>query len=333
MSRRARRPATALALALAMGVSGLSGCAAFSEDSASGAAGSGGTGESGRVSVVVGLYPLQFLAERVGGDDVTVADLTSPGQEPHDLELSPAQVAQVEDADVVLYEQGLQASVDAALAQAPSGTGLDVGPVAGLEPIGHDGHDASDPDEQHEQHEQHEEGGSGDLDPHFWQDPLKMAAVAEALADRLSEVDPEHAADYAARAAALDADLRDLDTAYAEGLADCARDTVVVSHDAFGYLSRYGLDFEPISGLSPDAEPTPADLARLQQVIEEDGITTVFGERLVSPALSRTLADDMGITAAVLDPVEGLTDETADQDYLSLMRGNLAALQAANGCS
>jgi len=107
---------------------------------------------------------------------------------------------------------------------------------------------------------------------------------------------------------------------------------VVVSHDAFSYLERFGLHIEGIAGLSPEAEPTPADLARLQDLIGSEGITTVFSERLVSQRLSQTLADDMGITTAVLDPIEGLSDETSDEDYLSLMRENLSALELANGC-
>jgi zinc transport system substrate-binding protein len=107
---------------------------------------------------------------------------------------------------------------------------------------------------------------------------------------------------------------------------------VVVSHDAFGYLSRFGLQIEGIAGLSPDAEPTPADLARIQDLIRTEGITTVFSEQLASPRLAETLADDLGVTTAVLDPIEGLSDETAGEDYLSLMRQNLAALEEANGC-
>ena len=106
----------------------------------------------------------------------------------------------------------------------------------------------------------------------------------------------------------------------------------MVSHDAFGYLSRYGIEVAPIAGLSPDAEPTPAGLAALQQLIRDDGITTVFGERLASPALTESLADDTGVDTAVLDPIEGLTDETSDDDYLSLMHQNLTALEEANGC-
>ncbi len=106
----------------------------------------------------------------------------------------------------------------------------------------------------------------------------------------------------------------------------------MVSHDAFGYLSKYGLEVAPVAGLSPEAEPTTAVLADLQELIEHDGITTVFSERLASPRFVEALARDAGVDAAVLDPVEGLSDETADEDYLSLMRENLAVLRQANGC-
>ena len=159
-----------------------------------------------------------------------------------------------------------------------------------------------------------------------------MGDLGDAVAEELAEVDPDHAEDYRANAADLRADLEALDAEYADGLARCERDTVVVAHDAFGYLSRYGLEFEPIAGLSPDAEPTPADLAHLQEVIDDEGLTTVFYESLVSPDIAEQLARDTGAEVGVLDPVEGLTDETAGEDYLSLMRQNLTALEEANGC-
>jgi zinc transport system substrate-binding protein len=306
-----------LASALLLGTTG---CAAFSND----APGTGGPG----VHVVAAFYPLQFVAERVAGGHADVVDLTKPGAEPHDLELSVGQTAQVITADVVVYERGLQAAVDDAVEQAHGVPTVDAGAVAGLEPASHDGHD----DTGHGSLGGEEPTDLGDLDPHFWQDPLKLAKVADAVAGALADADPAHAADYRANAARLDQQLTRLDQDYANGLRDCARDTIVVSHDAFGYLGRYGLHIEPISGLSPDAEPTPADLARLQQLIKDDGITTVFGERLASPQLAQSLAHDMGVTTAILDPIEGLSSETSRDDYLSLMRQNLAALQEANRC-
>jgi zinc transport system substrate-binding protein len=159
-----------------------------------------------------------------------------------------------------------------------------------------------------------------------------MADLADLVAARLGRVDPAHAAAFDANAARLRRQLTALDTAYAEGLADCARHTVVVSHEAFGYLAKYGLRLESVAGLSPGAEPTPADLARLQELIGTDGITTVFSERLGSPRVTASLARDTGVASAVLDPIEGLSDQTPGADYLSLMRENLRALENANGC-
>ena len=282
----------------------LGGCSAFDDDSTS----------AGGVTVATAFYPLQFVTERVAGEHAEVENLTAPGGEPHDLELTVKETAQVAGADLVVYQRGFQPSVDDAVDENAGGAVLDVASVVDLVPFQDHGVD------------------SPEDDPHFWQDPLLVADVADAVADQLAEVDPDHAADYRANAADLRSDLEALDQEYADGLADCTRDTVVVSHDAFGYLQRYGLQMETILGLSPDSEPTPADLGRLQDLIRSEGITTVFSESLVSPDVAEQLARDTGVSSAVLDPIEGLSDETADEDYLSLMQTNLGALEEANGC-
>jgi len=296
------RVRAALFLASVMLASGLSGCSS--------------DGSDGKLKIAAGFYPLQYAAQRVAGDTAEVTNLTQAGQEPHDVGLSVKQTAEVADADLVVYEKGLQPAVDDAVESTASGATVDAAAVVHLEPF------AVGDDRE----------GEGDLDPHFWQDPERMADLGDAIADQLGEIDPDHAADFHANAVAFRADLATLDREYADGLAHCTRSTIVVSHDAFGYLGKYGVRLAPIAGLSPDAEPTPADLAHLHDLIQSDGITTVFSERLVSPKLSETLASDLGITTAVLDPIEGLTDETAGDDYLSLMRTNLAALQQANDC-
>ncbi len=312
------RVATAVAAALA-----LSGCGAL------GVGDPGGPGSG--VTVVTAFYPLEYVVERVGGDLVDVENLTAPGGEPHDLSLSVRQTAEVAGADLVVYLADFQTAVDDAVEQTAEGEALEAGAVVDLEPAA-EGHDHAE-EETGEESGEDESHDHGPLDPHFWLDPLRMAELGDAVAASLGRVDGDHADAYSANAAELRADLESLDTAYADGLSACDRTTTVVSHDAFGYLAKYGLDMEPIAGLSPDAEPTPSDLAHLQEVVEEDGITTVFSERLASPRLTETLADDMGIETAVLDPIAGLTDETADEDYLSLMESNLAALETANGCA
>jgi zinc transport system substrate-binding protein len=286
------------------------------------AACSAGEKESGRLQVVAAFYPLQYAAERVAGKHADVVNLTHPGQEPHDLELDVPATRALADADLVVFEKGLQAAVEQTAAQNATGTLLDVTDVVKLHAI--TAHDYESPHGGEEEH--------GDLDPHFWQDPMLMAQLGDAIADKLARIDPTNAADYRANAEALTADLTKLDTDYRSGLAGCARSTVVASHDAFEYLGKYGLHIEPIAGLSPDAEPAPSDIARLQQLVRQQGITTIFSERLASPKLSQTIAHDTGARTAVLDPIEGLSSKDAKDDYLSLMRDNLTSLEKANGC-
>ena len=260
------------------------------------------TGAGTGRQAVAAFYPLEWK----------VTNLTQPGTEPHDLSLSIPQTAELADAELVVLQGGFQPAVDKAVEIDSSAAVVDVADVVDLLP-------ARGP-------------GVATADPHFWLDPLLMSDLGDAVADQLTQIDPDGAATYDANAEALRAKMTDLDRAYTDGLASCAIDHVVVSHAAFDYLSRYGLQFEAIAGLSPDAEATAADLARLQQLVRTEGVTTVFSERLVSAKVSETLARDTGTTTDVLDPIEGLSDETAGQDYVSLMEANLAALRKASQC-
>jgi zinc transport system substrate-binding protein len=272
---------------------------------------------AGKLNVVAGFYPFAFLAERIGGDHVGVRNLTKPGAEPHDLELTPSQVAAVAGADLAIYEKSLQPSVDSAVAQNKPKASLDVATVVHLEDHGDLG----------------EGGGSHSGDPHVWLDPVHFRKVADAVAGALVKADPAHAADYQANAARLDAQLTQLDSDYRSGVATCQRKEIVTSHAAFGYLAeRYGLVQVPIAGLSPEDEPSAAHLAQIENLIRAKGVTTVFFETLASPKTAESLAKDTGTKAAVLDPIEGVADP-AHHDYLSVMRDNLTALQSALGCS
>ena len=280
---------------------------------------------AGALKLAASFYPLAYVSERVAGEHADVVTLTSPGVEPHDLELNVRQTAEVVDADLVVYEKGLQPAVDEAVAQNGADQVVEVTGSVSLEEAAPEAHE----DESAEEHADH---GDESHDLHFWLDPDRMTRLAAAVRDKLSAVDPKHAADYRANFDAFRTDMKRLDADYRAGLADCRADTVVVSHDAFGYLEKYGLHFESIAGLSPDAEPSAAHLSRLGDLIREEGITTVFTETLASPALADTLARDLDLETAVLDPIEGLSDATAGEDYVSLMRSNLEKLRSANRC-
>jgi len=264
----------------------------------------------GKLTVVTAFYPLQFLSERIGGDAVTVTNLTKPGAEPHDVELNPRQVGQVADAGLAVYLSGFQPAVDAAVEQEAKGRSFDVGTVVDLLPL----------------------AGGKTMDPHVWLDPVRFATIADHLAVRLGQADPAHAAGYTARAEALHADLDELQAAYANGLATCQRRELVTSHAAFNYLAtRYGLTQVGITGISPEAEPSPRRLAQVAAQARGTGTTTIFFETLVSPKVADTIAREVGARTAVLDPLEGLTEPNAD--YFTVMRANLSALETALGCS
>ncbi|SCE97980.1 zinc transport system substrate-binding protein [Micromonospora coriariae] len=278
-----------------------------------------------RVDVVAAFYPLQFLAERIGGDAVRVTNLAKPGAEPHDLELTPSQVGQVSEAELIVYLKGFQPAVDDAVAQNGDDRTFDVTSVQPLLDASAGGHDHEGEEGRAEEH--------GGKDPHVWLDPTRLAAIGDQLAQRLGKADPDHAADYTARSAALRGDLTALDGEFTQGLRTCQRREIVTSHAAFGYLAdRYRLEQVGITGLSPDVEPSPQRLAQVIEEAKEHRASTIFFETLVSPKVAETIAGQVGARTAVLDPIEGLAAGSG-ADYLSVMRTNLQTLRTALSCS
>lgn len=325
-------------LGLTAGALLLAGCADDSAPSSAPTTTAAATG--GVVEVAAGFYPLAYVAEAVGGDRVSVTNLTRPGAEPHDLELAPRDVAMLTEADLVVHLAGMQPAVDDAVA-AEDVVAFDVTEAADLSltyrPGAHeDEHPEDDGHADEDEHADDKDGEEGEetVDPHFWLDPLRLAAVGEAVAERLAEVDPAGAQEYAAGAEDLTAELTALDAELAAGLSDCRVPVLVTSHNAFGYLAdRYGFEQVGISGLSPEDEPDPRTVAEVAELVQERGVTTVYSETLVDPAVAQTVADEAGAQVAVLDPLEGLTDASAGDDYPSVMRANLEVLRAGQECA
>jgi zinc transport system substrate-binding protein len=263
--------------------------------------GGGSAGAPAKETVVASFYPLAYAAEEVGNGGIDVENLTPAGAEPHDLEVSPQDVAAIREADLVLLlGDGFQPQLEDA-----AGTGKKVlrlldTPGLALRPDG---------------------------DPHVWLDPLRYAKIVGRIGQALQRPDA---------AARLQARLRDLDGEYRTGLAHCERHEIVTSHEAFGYLAeRYGLEQVAITGLSPEVEPEPAKLQKVVELVRERGVTTIYFETLVSPRIAETVARETGARTAVLNPIEGLTKNEISQgeNYFSLMRTNLRTLREGLGCS
>jgi zinc transport system substrate-binding protein len=265
--------------------------------------------------VVASFYPLAEASQRIGGPDVVVRNLTPSGAEPHDLELTSAQIDELIDADVVVYlGRGFQPGLEDALTKTHAER-FD----------GMAGQDLRKSDEA--------EGPSAD--PHVWLDPHRWSDIVARIGDVFAKADTSHASAYKRRAREYSSRIAEVDAAFRAGLASCRSKTIVTNHAAFGYLSaRYGLRQEAISGLTPEAEPDPARLAELADLVERDHVSTIYTETLVSPKVAQTLARETGVGTATLDPLEGLTKEDIDagKDYASVMRRNLEILRTGLGC-
>lgn len=317
-------PVLAIAAAMALMLSACGTGGAGSADSAEGA-------EGAVLEVAAAFYPLQLAVKRVGGDRVAVTSLTTPGAEPHDVELTPREVGRLAGADLVVYLSGFQPAIDAGVEAAATPAGFDVSEHADLTLAAtDDGHDHSG--ESEADHAAHTDGQASD--PHFWLDPIRYVSVAEAIADRLAELDPEGADEYAANATEFTTELEALDEEFATTLMTCTHRELVTGHAAFGYLAdRYDLTQVGISGLSPDLEPSATQIRDLVEHVRESGVTTVYAETLVSPALTETIAREAGVRVAVLDPIEGISDASAGADYFEVMRVNLQTLRTGQECS
>ena len=305
---------TSLPVAALAGLLVLAGCTSTPEEQPSGSDAASATRASdGTVTIVADVYPSAFAAEVIGGDAVEVVLLTSPGVEPHDLELSPQQITQIAEADLVAYVPGLIPAVEQAVAQVAADRGVDV--TAGITRL--TGADAGESTT----------AGDGTTDPHVWLDPPNMATMGQNIADALTArgLGDTWETDRLSEAMAV------MDDMFSTKLADCSITPMVVSHAAFGYLAEaYGFDQYGISGLSPEAEPSPARIADMARLVRDEDVTTIYLESLLPPGAANTIAAETGVATATLDPIEGSTD---GKTYLMLMRENLASLYAGQGCT
>ncbi|MBZ4318106.1 metal ABC transporter substrate-binding protein [Streptomyces huiliensis] len=320
-SRSPRITGIAVALAAALGLGTLTACGSDERSTAG----------DGKLDVVASFYPMEFLVRQIGGDHVHVTGLTKPGQEPHDLELKPRQVASLEKADAIVYLKGLQPAVDEAIEQSGAKNVADAASLTHLETHGDevDGHEHGDHGD-HDEHGGH--GHEGAADPHIWLDPVKYAEVAQGVNRTLAKAAPDHREIFQKNTDILVGRLKELNTKFADGLRNRASDTFITTHAAFGYLAeRYGLTEEAVSGVDPEAEPSAARIKDLHKLAKDHHVNTVFFETIASPATAKTIAGDLNLRTDVLDPLEGITDHSKGHDYFEVMESNLTALRKALG--
>lgn len=308
---------SALVCACTLSLSLLTGCGTQPADTAAG---------DGRLRVLTSFYPMYDFACKIGGDCVDVTNMVPSGTEPHDWEPSTNDLKNLEKADVFIYNGADMEPWADDLLVSRSDTLRVVEASENVELRTTDG--------EHEHAHEHEgaDHHHGDFDPHVWLDPENAKIEMEAIRDALCAADPENSTVFQSNYEKYAAELDALDAEFREKLAPLPNRTIVVAHEAFGYLcDAYGLTQVGIEGLSPDSEPDPGRMAEVIDFVREHSISTIFFEELVSPKVAEAIASETGAQAKMLSPLEGLSDEqaAAGADYFSVMHDNLAALMEA----
>ncbi len=283
-----------------------------------------------KVSVVASFYPLYFFAQEIGGDKADVRNITPAGAEPHDYEPTPQDLVMIQNSNLlVLNGAGLESWGADILTSVPAEKVVIAGEVfATLEGEVHE-------DEEHEE-EDESEAEERVADPHVWLSPEIAIRIVDRIEQGYAKIDPENAQYYADNATSLTSRIAELDTKYRQGLAQCISRDIVTSHAAFGYLAQeFDLRQVPISGLSPEEEPSTRELAEIADFAKTNNFTYIFFESLASPKLSQAIATEVGAQTLVLDPIEGLTasDIASGNNYFTVMENNLVNLQTALQCT
>lgn len=334
LNRHARGVLAALAALLAvLLVLGLAGCGAKGPDAAAASAAAAQTDSGAKVRVVTSFYAMEDFAKRVGGDDIEVTNLVPAGTEPHDWEPSATDMQTIQDADLFVYNgASMEHWVDDTLSSLGSQAPKAVKASDGIQLLAGDHHDHGDAATDAAETVADGATDKAEVDPHVWLNPENAKVELANIRDALSEVDPAHKDDYAKNFETYAAKMDQLDKDFRDRLSGVPNKTIVVAHEAFGYLcDAYGLTQVPITGMDAEGEPDAQTMASIIDQVKSQNIKVIFSEDLVSPKVAKQIADATGATCEVLSPIEGLTDEQIAQgeDYFSVMESNLDELMKA----
>lgn len=279
---------------------------------------SGNSMESKKIQIFTSFYPLYFFTHSIAGDKADVHNITPPAAEPHDYEPTAQEIAKISQSKMLVINGGKFESWGEKIKYILSGTNvLIVTAGVGLPNL------------------QTSENGKIIQDPHAWIDPVLAKKEVETIERGLEKISPENKTYFRQKAQKLESELDNLNVDFKKGLSNCKKKDFITSHAAFGYLAkRYSINQISISGISPDEEPTPRKIAEISDLIKKEKIKIVFFEKLVSPKISQTLANETGASTMMLDPLEGISDDDLKngQTYLTVMKKNLYKLRIALQC-
>lgn len=276
-----------------------------------------------RPTIAASFYPVGEIVQRVGGDDVQLLELTAPGIEPHDSELTAQQLVELSKSDIVFYiGGGFQPDLEKAIASLPTTT-VAIDLLKSVDVIASemksDGHDH----------------GSSDSDPHVWLDPANMATMSAIVSQEIAKIQSNLTSDLNRRQAEYARELNELGLLIDTSFASCERKELVSAHDAFTYFTkRAKLVAVPISGVDPENEPSAKDLEATAKIAKARNVTTVFFEEILPKAFADTVAKAIGASIDSINAIETISqsDLDAGATYSSIMKSNIAKISTALGC-
>ena len=240
--------------------------------------------------VSVTTFALYDIVRHIGGNTVQTVHILPFGVDPHSFEPTPRLMAKIEKSALVIYSgAGLEPWTKGFHFKTKA---INMSKYVRLRKLNAN---------EHEMHDHHDaECAHTMTDPHYWLDFTNMQRAADVITKALIKLLPQNSALYEQNKKRYIIMLQNLDKAYKKRLSSCKADTVVVSHNALGYLSRnYGFHVESLTGLSPEAEPSAKDVTRVMHDIQKDGVTTIFFEHFVNDKVIKRIAKDAHINLAV----------------------------------
>lgn len=286
---------------------------------------------SDKLQVVTTFYPMYDFTKQVAQDDADVSLLLQAGMEVHSFEPSSQMIAEIQDADVFIYNSPeMETWVPDVLASIDTSDMVVICASEAITLLEYEGEAHAHDHESEGEDTDTDTGHTHTVDPHVWLDPVLAQKEVTTIAEGLADADADHAENYLKNAGTYIGQLNELDAAYRDAFEGAENRTFVTQHAAFAYLAaRYELDQISVTGLNAESEPSAAALATLSDYVKANNISHIYFENNASSQTAETLAEEVGVKLAVLSPLEGITEEDQEQgaDYISVMQENLAALK------
>lgn len=265
-----------------------------------------------KIKVYASIYPLYDFAKNIGKDKIDLNLLIPNGQEPHDFEPDNSDIKNLESADVFIYNgAGLESWSEKTIKSLNNKNLLSI--------VASDGVNISKED-------------SEGIDPHVWLDPKNAIIESENIKNVFIKADPENEEFYTNNFNEYKEKLQKLDSESSEKLKNIKDNKIVVSHSAYGYLTKaYNLEQIGIEGVNAEAEPDAKTMSEIVDFVKKNNIKVIFAEDIIDPKVADTIAKEARIKTEFLNPLESLTEEEVknNEDYISIMTSNINKIYEA----